>query len=110
MVRAFDARTGALRWSWDPIPRRPEDSGWDTWKDESGARTGAANAWAPISVDPERNLVFVPTSSAAPDFYGGERRGANLFANSVVALDANTGADSIHHAGGGVSRRERCPA
>jgi quinoprotein glucose dehydrogenase len=101
-VRGYDARTGALRWSWDPIPRSPSDSGYDEWTAEAAAKTGAANAWAPLSVDPERDLVFVPTGSAAPDFYGGERPGDNRHANAVVALRASTGAlvwsfQVVHH-------------
>lgn len=91
VVRAFDARTGALRWSWDPVPRRRDDPAWRTWADGSGARTGAANVWSVISVDAARDLVFLPTSSPSPDFYGGERRGDNLYANSLVALRASTG-------------------
>ena len=95
-VRAFDVRTGALRWAWDPIPRAPETQGYDTWTPEGARKTGAANAWAPLSVDAERGLVFVPTGSASPDFFGGERAGANLFSNCVVALDAATGAVRWH--------------
>lgn len=91
VVRAYDARTGALRWGWDPIPDDAADPATATWRDESWRRTGAANAWAPISADAERGLVFVPTSSPSPDHYGGERLGANLYANSVVALRAETG-------------------
>ncbi len=91
VVRAYDARTGALRWSWDPIPTDPSDPARRTWKGDSADRTGAANAWAVISADPERDLVFVPTSSPSPDYYGGERIGANSYANSVVALRASTG-------------------
>lgn len=91
IVRAFDARTGELRWSWDPIPREPDDPGRETWKGENATLTGAANAWSIISVDTERNLVFVPAGSASPDFYGGERLGSNLYGNSVVALNASTG-------------------
>jgi quinoprotein glucose dehydrogenase len=91
VVRAYDARTGALRWGWDPIPRSPADPAWATWKEDSAARTGAANAWAQLSADPERGLVFVPTGSASPDFYGGERKGENRWANSVVALRAADG-------------------
>jgi quinoprotein glucose dehydrogenase len=90
-VRAFDARTGRLRWSWDPIPQDPSDPARATWADNSASRTGAANAWAPMSADPARDLVFVPTSSPSPDFYGGRRHGGNLYANSVVALRASTG-------------------
>lgn len=90
-VRAFDARSGELRWSWDPIPRTPSDPGWSDWEPEGARKTGAANAWSVISADVERDLVFVPTGSAAPDYYGGERKGKNSFANSVVALRGSTG-------------------
>jgi quinoprotein glucose dehydrogenase len=96
VVRAFDTRSGHLRWSWDPIPRRASDPANLTWLAGSAERTGAANAWAPISADPGRGLVFVPTSSPSPDYYGGERRGANLYANSVVALRATTGEVAWH--------------
>jgi len=91
VVRAYDARTGRLHWSWDPIPRDKADPAHKTWKGENSTRTGAANAWSVISVDEQRGLVFVPTSSPSPDFYGGERKGGNSYANSVVALRASTG-------------------
>jgi quinoprotein glucose dehydrogenase len=81
VVRAFDARKGKLRWSWDPIP----------WAEKQNPRTGAANAWSVISVDAALGLIFVPTGSASPDFYGGLRPGDNAHANSVVALRASTG-------------------
>ncbi len=90
-VRAYDALTGKLRWYWDPIPKESADPGRKTWRGNSAHRTGAANAWAVISSDPERDLVFIPTSSPSPDFYGGERLGSNLYANSIVALRASTG-------------------
>ena len=90
-VRGFDARSGDLIWSFDPIPRSAEQPGWDSWSPDAAAITGAANAWSVMSADPARDLVFVPTGSPAPDFYGGERPGDNLFANSVVALRASTG-------------------
>jgi quinoprotein glucose dehydrogenase len=101
-VRGFDAITGTLKWSWDPIPQDPTALGADTWANKSAARTGAANAWSVIVADAARNLVFVPTSSPSPDYFGGERLGANLFANSVVALRADTGArvwhfQTVHH-------------
>jgi quinoprotein glucose dehydrogenase len=101
-VRGFDAVTGKLKWSWDPIPQDPTAVGADTWKNKSAGRTGAANAWSVIVADPARNLVFVPTSSPSPDYYGGERLGDNLFADSVVALRADTGArvwhfQTVHH-------------
>jgi len=91
VVRAYDARSGALRWSFDPIPRGPDHPAAPGWSDEAMRVTGAANVWSIISTDPERGLVFLPTGSAAPDFYGGDRPGRNDFANSVVALHAGTG-------------------
>ena len=101
-VRAFDARTGALKWSWDPIPQEGQAAGANTWRNGSATRTGAANAWSVIVADPARNLVFVPTSSPSPDYFGGERLGDNLFANAVVALRADTGErvwhfQTVHH-------------
>jgi quinoprotein glucose dehydrogenase len=97
VVRAFDARSGALVWLFDPIPRDPTDAAWETWGDESAAVTGAGNVWGPISVDPERDLVFVPTSSPSPDYYGGNRRGANVYCDSVVALRGTTGEVVWHY-------------
>lgn len=91
IVRAFDARTGKLIWSWDPIPRAPPNPVYKEWTPASTKVASAANAWAPLSVDTERHLVFVPTGSASPDFFGGERPGDNRWANSVVALDGDTG-------------------
>ena len=91
VVRAYDARTGQLRWSWDPIPVDAKDPARKTWQGESATRTGAANAWSIISVDERRGLVFVPTGSPSPDFYGGERKGDNRYANSVIALRAESG-------------------
>jgi quinoprotein glucose dehydrogenase len=88
VVRAFDARTGALRWSWEPLPPNEpgaEKNGGKVW------RAGAGNAWSTIVADPERGLVFVPTGSASPDYYGGLRLGDDKWANSVVALRAKTG-------------------
>jgi len=84
VVRAFDARTGALRWSWHPIPQNRPD-GTATWL------TGAANAWSIMAVDAERGLVFVPTGAASPDYFGGLRPGDDKWANSVVALHAKSG-------------------
>jgi quinoprotein glucose dehydrogenase len=89
VVRAFDARTGGLRWSWDPLPPNSSltagDAASKPW------RTGAANAWSIMAVDAARHLVFVPTGSASPDYYGGLRPGDNKWANSIVALHANSG-------------------
>jgi quinoprotein glucose dehydrogenase len=102
VVRAYHARTGKLLWSWDPIPKNEKDPARKTWDGESANRTGAANAWSIISIDAELGLVFVPSSSPSPDFYGGERKGDNRYANSVVALRATTGAvvwhfQVVHH-------------
>ncbi|HEX8088269.1 MAG TPA: pyrroloquinoline quinone-dependent dehydrogenase [Blastocatellia bacterium] len=91
VVRAYDARTGTLRWRWDPIPQDEKDPARKSWKGAGAGRTGAANAWSIISADPARDLIFIPTSSPSPDFYGVERIGSNLYANSVVALRASTG-------------------
>jgi len=91
MVHAFHARTGAPLWTWDPIPKDPRDPARATWEGGSADRTGAANVWSLASYDPERDLVFVPTSSPSPDWYGGERLGDNRHADSVVALRASTG-------------------
>jgi quinoprotein glucose dehydrogenase len=81
IVRAFDARNGKLRWSWNPTP----------WADKTEPRTGGGNAWSAFAVDTEADLVFVPTGSSAPDYYGGIRPGDDKWANSVVALKASTG-------------------
>ncbi|GAB3259448.1 quinoprotein glucose dehydrogenase [Larkinella harenae] len=102
VVRAYDARTGKLRWSWDPIPRSAKDPGAKTWKGSSATQTGAANAWSIISADAERDLVFIPTTSPSPDYYGGERLGQNLYASSIVAIRASTGKvvwnfQTVHH-------------
>lgn len=93
IVRAFDARNGKLRWTWDPIA---------PWAYQSTPRTGAGNAWSTLSVDAPRDLVFIPTGSASPDYYGGFRKGDNKWANSVVALKASTGEfvwgfQAVHH-------------
>ena len=91
VVRAYDARTGAERWRWDPVPLA-----------RAGLKSGAANAWSVMAVDPARHLVFVPTGSASPDYYGGDRRGDNKWANSIVALRSRTGelawgVQLVHH-------------
>jgi len=91
VVRAFDARSGELRWSWDPIPRSPADASASASDKKTGPQTGAANAWSVMTIDPQRDLIFVPTGSASPDYYGGLRPGDNKWANSVVALHAKTG-------------------
>lgn len=91
MVRAYDVRNGALAWSWDPLPRSDDHPGADGWPRARRNRTGGANVWSVMSADPGRDLVFLPTTSPSPDFYGGRRPGDNAFANSVVALRASTG-------------------
>jgi quinoprotein glucose dehydrogenase len=91
IVRAFDARTGVQRWVWDPIPTSAEQAQARGWTEESARRTGGANAWSILSVDVGRGLLFVPTGSASPDHFGGARPGANNYANSLVALRADTG-------------------
>ncbi len=90
-LHAFDARSGRLVWSFDPIPLKPDDPGYATWLNDSAPKSGAANAWSSMVADAERDLVFVPVSSAAPDFWGGERPGNNLFSSSLVALRGSTG-------------------
>ncbi len=89
-IRAFDVRTGRLRWAFHTIPRAGE-FGYDTWPKDAWKWIGGANNWAGMSLDEKRGLVFAPTGSAAYDFYGANRLGDNLFANSLVVLKADTG-------------------
>ena len=101
-VRAWDARTGALRWTFDPIPQDTSGSFRQSWVDTVGRTTGGANVWSTIVADASRDLVFLPTSSPAPDYYGGLRPGDNRHASSVVALRASTGRvvwhfQTVHH-------------
>lgn len=101
-VRGYDAATGDLRWVWDPVPQDSVDPAYETWETPDAHRTGAANAWSVIAADAARDLVFVPTSSASPDYYGGARPGRNDYANSIVALRASTGKvvwhfQTVHH-------------
>ena len=101
-VRAWDARTGALRWSWDPVPQSPADPAHREWRGAMAHRSGGANAWSVLAADAERGLVYVPTGSAAPDYYGALRLGDNRYANSIVALRAATGEvawafQTVHH-------------
>jgi len=94
-IRAFDVRTGALRWSFHTIPH-PGEAGYETWPKDAWTYAGAANNWSGMTLDERRGLVFVPTGSASYDFYGANRAGDNLFANSVIALKADTGARVWH--------------
>jgi quinoprotein glucose dehydrogenase len=89
-IRAYDARSGALRWTFHTIPR-PGEPGHETWPADAWTYSGGANSWSGMTLDEERGLVFVPTGSAAADFYGGNRLGDNLYANCLLALDAATG-------------------
>src|SRR5262249_43910347 len=92
VIRAYDIRTGKLRWSWDPIPQGFEK----TEKSADGYQLGTANVWSIISVDEERDLVFLPTGNTSPDYYGGERRGSDYYSSSVVALRGTTGKGFLH--------------
>jgi quinoprotein glucose dehydrogenase len=91
-IRAFDVITGKLAWTFHTIPY-PGEKGFDTWPKDAYLNThiGAANNWAGMAVDIERGILFVPTGSAGYDFYGGNRKGSNLFSNCLIALDAKTG-------------------
>ena len=100
-VRAFDVRTGKLRWSFHTIPH-PGEFGYDSWPKDAWKTSGAANNWAGMSLDPARGILYVPTGSAAFDFYGADRLGDDLFANCLIALDAATGKriwhfQEVHH-------------
>ena len=94
-VRGYDARTGSLRWSFHTVPSEGE-VGTETWQEESWRYSGAANAWGLMSVDEERGLVYVPTSTPTNDYYGGHRPGDNLFAETLLCLDAMTGERRWH--------------
>jgi quinoprotein glucose dehydrogenase len=100
-LRAYDVHTGAIRWTFHTIPH-PGEFGYETWPAGAWQSAGGANSWAGMSVDTVRGIVYVPTGSATPDFYGGARTGANLFANTLLALDAATGKrlwhyQTVHH-------------
>jgi quinoprotein glucose dehydrogenase len=100
-IRAFDVRTGKLVWTFHTIPR-PGELGYDTWPKGAWKRVGGANCWGEISVDEKRGIVYIPTASAKYNFYGADRRGANLFADCLLALNARTGKliwyyQTVHH-------------
>ncbi len=101
-IRAYDVHTGKLRWIFHTIPH-PGEEGYETWDDkEAYKHIGGANSWSGFSLDEEKGILFAPTGSASFDFYGGKRKGADLFANSVLAIDAATGKriwhfQTVHH-------------
>ena len=100
-VRAFNVRTGKLVWTFHTIPQ-PGEAGHETWKDDAWQGRTGANVWSTMSVDVERDLIFLPVGSASYDFYGADRKGQDLFANSLVALQASTGKlvwyfQMVHH-------------
>lgn len=101
-IRAFDVRTGEQKWIFHTIPH-PDEYGYDTWEDTTAYKfIGGANNWAGMTLDKERGIAYIPTGSAADDYYGGNRKGENLFANSLIALDAETGErlwhfQAVHH-------------
>jgi glucose dehydrogenase len=97
-VRAFDVHTGAVRWVFHTIPR-PGEAGYETWSANAWKEAGAANNWAGMALDEERGILYVPTGSAVMDFYGGDRTGDDLYANTLLALDANTGKRIWHFQG-----------
>jgi quinoprotein glucose dehydrogenase len=100
-IRAFDVRTGKLVWTFHTIPK-PGEFGYDTWPKDARKSVGGANVWGELSVDDQRGIVYAPTASAKYNFYGVNRPGANLFADSLLALDAHTGKrlwhfQMVHH-------------
>ncbi|HKE85000.1 MAG TPA: pyrroloquinoline quinone-dependent dehydrogenase [Vicinamibacterales bacterium] len=101
-VQAFNARTGKRVWTFSVIPTSAKDPGAETWENESWRRNGHGNVWAPMALDEKRGLLYLPTSTPSSDYYGGGRPGANLFAESLVCLDAATGKikwhfQTVHH-------------
>ena len=101
VVRAFDARSGALRWAWDPFSASQDDPR-DLPRSQAGYHLGTANVWSALAVDEERDLLFAPTGNTAPDYYGGHRRQTDAYASAVVALRASTGEvvwsfQTVHH-------------
>jgi quinoprotein glucose dehydrogenase len=97
-IRAFDVNTGKIRWAFHTIPR-PGEFGHETWPDDAWQIAGGANAWSGVALDPALGMVFAATGSASFDFYGANRKGDNLFADCVLALDARTGTRVWHFQG-----------
>jgi quinoprotein glucose dehydrogenase len=101
-VQAFDVRSGKRAWSWSPVPRDKNDTATESWANESWKTTGHANVWAPFTVDEARGLVYLPVSTPSNDWYGGARLGNNLYAESIVCLEAKSGKfkwafQTVHH-------------
>ncbi|GIT23872.1 MAG: hypothetical protein CM1200mP40_35540 [Gammaproteobacteria bacterium] len=94
-ILGYDARTGQFKWKFNVIPQ-PGEYGHETWENDAWEWTGDVSSWAPLSADPENDLVYIPTNSATIDYYGGFRPGDNLFAASIIALNASTGERSWH--------------
>ena len=95
-IRAYDVRTGKMKWIFHTIPQ-PGEHGYDTWEDKNAYKyAGGANVWSGFSLDEKKGVIFAGTGSAAYDFYGGNRKGSNLFANCLLAIDANTGKRKWH--------------
>ena len=95
-IRAFDVRTGKLVWTFHTVPH-PGEFGYDTWPPDAWKTVGGANVWSEFSLDEARGIVYAPTASAKYNFYGADRKGANMFADSLLALDANTGKRLWHY-------------
>ncbi|MBT34474.1 MAG: pyrrolo-quinoline quinone [Thalassobius sp.] len=100
-IRAYNAKTGETVWTFHTIPH-PGEYGYETWPEDGWQRLGGANSWSGMSLDEERGMVFIPTGSASFDFWGGNRKGENLFANCILALNAETGEriwhfQTVHH-------------
>ena len=95
-VMAFDARTGTQKWSFHTVPK-PGEFGAETWEDKSNSYTGNTGVWAPISVDPELGYAYLPVETPTDDYYGGHRLGSNLFGNSIVCVDIETGKRIWHY-------------
>lgn len=97
-IRAYDVHSGRLRWTFHTIPQ-PGEPGWETWPKDAWKTAGAANNWAGMVVDPKSGIVFVPTGSAVDDMYGADRKGDDLYADTLLALDAATGRRLWHFQG-----------
>ena len=95
-IRAYDLKTGKMVWRFNTVPH-PGEYGYETWPKDAWKHIGGANSWSGMSMDEKTGIVYIPTGSASPDFYGGNRKGENLFANSLLAIDALTGKRIWHY-------------